>query len=96
MASTRRTIKKTVQNIPGRYVSDTRLPCRCPSAIGNRKILNSYFFFFLACFFITVRAATSLARLPYRPDFCADFLICSYWRCSFELAPRSFFLPGIN
>lgn len=40
------------------------------------------------CCFITVRAATSLARLPYRPDFWAERLIFSYCRCSFEPTPR--------
>ena len=47
------------------------------------------------CCFITARAATSFARLPYLPDFWADFLICSYWRCSLELAPRRCRLTAI-
>jgi len=41
--------------------------------------------------FITVRAATSFARLPYRPDFCALSLMCSYSRCSLLLTPRKCF-----
>src|SRR6202022_3312587 len=36
----------------------------------------------------TVRAATSSARLPYRPDFRALCLMCSYCRSRFGLAPR--------
>ena len=36
----------------------------------------------------TVRAATSSARPPYRPDFLALCLICSYCRSRFGLAPR--------
>ena len=35
----------------------------------------------------TVRAATSSARPPYRPDFSALFLIFWYWRSRFGLAP---------
>ena len=35
----------------------------------------------------TVRAATSSARPPYRPDFFALCLMCSYWRSRFGLAP---------
>jgi hypothetical protein len=36
----------------------------------------------------TVRAATSSARPPYRPDFLALCLMCWYWRSRFGLAPR--------
>jgi len=36
----------------------------------------------------TVLAATSSARLPYRPDFSALSLMCSYCRSRFGLAPR--------
>jgi len=36
----------------------------------------------------TVRAATSSARPPYRPDFFARCLMCLYWRSRFGLAPR--------
>jgi hypothetical protein len=36
----------------------------------------------------TVLAATSSARPPYRPDFLALCLMCSYWRSRFGLAPR--------
>ena len=36
----------------------------------------------------TVRAATSSARPPYRPDFFALCLMCLYWRSRFGLAPR--------
>jgi hypothetical protein len=36
----------------------------------------------------TVRAATSSARPPYRPDFFALCLMCSYCRSRFGLAPR--------
>jgi hypothetical protein len=35
----------------------------------------------------TVRAATSSARPPYRPDFFALCLMCSYCRSRFGLAP---------
>ena len=44
----------------------------------------------------TVRAATSSARRPYRPDFFADCLMCLYWRSRLGLAPRgmTFLLPG--
>src|SRR5262245_4855214 len=46
---------------------------------------------------MTVRAATSLARRPYRPDFWADSLMCSYWRRSLELTPRTLLpRPGIE
>ena len=47
------------------------------------------------CCFMTVRAATSLARPPYRPDRWADSLICSYIRCSLLPTPRICFEPGI-
>src|ERR1700687_2997757 len=48
---------------------------------------------FSLCCFMTVRAATSSARSPYRPLFSADSLMCSYWRCSFSPTPfRGFFL----
>src|ERR1700681_1833078 len=40
---------------------------------------------------LTVRAATSSARPPYRPDFRALCLMCSYCRSRFGLAPL-----GIN
>jgi hypothetical protein len=36
----------------------------------------------------TVLAATSSARLPYRPDFLALSLMCSYCRSRFGLTPR--------
>jgi hypothetical protein len=36
---------------------------------------------------LTVRAATSSARPPYRPDFLALCLMCSYCRSRFGLAP---------
>lgn len=36
---------------------------------------------------LTVRAATSSARAPYRPDFLALCLMCSYCRSRFGLAP---------
>jgi hypothetical protein len=36
----------------------------------------------------TVRAATSSARPPYRPDFLALCLMCLYCRSRFGLAPR--------
>src|ERR1700737_1882580 len=36
----------------------------------------------------TVRAATSSVRRPYRPDFLALCLMCSYCRSRFGLAPR--------
>ena len=36
----------------------------------------------------TVRAATSSARPPYRPDFFALCLMCLYWRSRLGLAPR--------
>src|SRR6059058_241998 len=44
----------------------------------------------------TVRAATSSARPPYRPDFFALCLMCLYWRSRLGLAPRGivFLLPG--
>jgi len=44
----------------------------------------------------TVRAATSSARPPYRPDFFALCLMCLYWRSRFGLAPRGMLLllPG--
>ena len=43
----------------------------------------------------TVRAATSSARPPYRPDFFALCLMCLYWRSRFGLAPRGMpFLPS--
>jgi hypothetical protein len=45
----------------------------------------------------TVRAATSSARPPYRPDFLALCLMCSYCRSRFGLAPlgieKSSFTP---
>lgn len=44
------------------------------------------------CCFMTVLAATSLALLPYRPLFCALFLMCSYGRCSLLPTPRTCFL----
>src|SRR6266851_8871864 len=47
------------------------------------------------CCFSTVRAATSSARLPYRPDFLAASLMCSYWRCSFSPTPRTCRFSGI-
>src|ERR1044071_31402 len=50
---------------------------------------------FRLCCFITVRAATSFARLPYRPERWADLLICSYCRCSFEPTPRRCLLTAI-
>jgi hypothetical protein len=37
---------------------------------------------------LTVRAATSSARPPYRPDFFALCLMCWYCRSRFGLAPR--------
>jgi hypothetical protein len=37
---------------------------------------------------LTVLAATSSARPPYRPDFLALCLMCSYCRSRFGLAPR--------
>jgi hypothetical protein len=46
---------------------------------------------------LTVRAATSSARPPYRPDFFALCLMCSYCRSRFGLAPlgiASSFLGG--
>ena len=49
---------------------------------------------FSLCCFITVRAATSAARFPYRPDFSASPLMCSYSRCSLLPTPRRCFLPG--
>lgn len=36
---------------------------------------------------LTVRAATSSTRAPYRPDFLALCLMCSYCRSRFGLAP---------
>jgi len=36
----------------------------------------------------TVRAATSSARPPYRPDLLALCFMCSYCRSRFGLAPR--------
>src|SRR5713226_5474318 len=50
---------------------------------------------FSLCCFSTVRAATSSARLPYRPDFFAASLMCSYWRCSLSPTPRTCLFPGI-
>ena len=41
----------------------------------------------------TVRAATSSARPPYRPDFLAVCLMCSYCRSRFGLAPRGIVIP---
>ena len=44
---------------------------------------------------LTVRAATSSARPPYRPDFFALCLMCLYCRSRFGLAPRGIdFLPS--
>jgi hypothetical protein len=37
---------------------------------------------------LTVLAATSSVRPPYRPDFLALCLMCSYCRSRFGLAPR--------
>jgi hypothetical protein len=48
------------------------------------------------CCFITVRAATSFARFPYRPSSFALSRMCSYWRCSFSDAPRRCFFPGMS
>src|SRR5689334_18810187 len=45
---------------------------------------------------MTVRAATSSARSPYRPLFSADSLMCSYWRCSFSPTPLRGFFLGIT
>jgi hypothetical protein len=43
---------------------------------------------------LTVRAATSSARPPYRPDFLALCFMCWYCRSRFGLAPRGIdFLP---
>jgi hypothetical protein len=50
---------------------------------------------FSPCSFITVRAATSLARFPYRPSSFALSRMCSYCRCSFADAPRRCFFPGM-
>src|SRR6266849_9968969 len=50
---------------------------------------------FSLCCLSTVRAATSSARLPYRPDFLAASLMCSYWRCSFAPTPRTCLFSGI-
>ena len=41
----------------------------------------------------TVRAATSSARPPYRPDFLALCLMCLYCRSLFGLAPRGIVVP---
>jgi len=41
----------------------------------------------------TVRAATSSARPPYRPDFLALCLMSSYCRSRFGLAPRGIATP---
>jgi hypothetical protein len=41
----------------------------------------------------TVRAATSSARPPYRPDFLALCLMCLYCRSRFGLAPRGIRVP---
>ena len=46
------------------------------------------------CLF-TVRAATSFARLPYRPERCAERLICSYCLWRLELAPLTCLLTAI-
>ena len=44
---------------------------------------------------LTVRAATSSARRPYRPDLLALCLMCLYCRSRFGLAPRGMdFLPS--
>jgi hypothetical protein len=44
----------------------------------------------------TVRAATSSARPPYRPDFLALCLMCSYWRSRFGLAPLGIENPPLS
>src|SRR5438105_2532026 len=41
---------------------------------------------------LTVRAATSSARPPYRPDLLALSLMCLYCRSRFGLAPRGIFI----
>jgi hypothetical protein len=45
---------------------------------------------------LTVRAATSSARPPYRPDFLALCLMCSYCRSRFGLAPRGIVVPPFS
>src|SRR5439155_794305 len=42
---------------------------------------------------LTVRAASSSARPPYRPDFLALCLMCLYCRSRFGLAPRGIRVP---
>lgn len=49
-----------------------------------------------SCCFMTVRAATSFAREPYRPDFAALSWMCSYCRCSFSPTPRRCCFLGIR
>jgi hypothetical protein len=44
----------------------------------------------------TVRAATSSARPPYRPDFLALCLMCLYWRSRFGLAPLGIENPPLS
>jgi len=50
---------------------------------------------FLRRILFTVRAATSSARPPYRPERLALSLMCLYWRSRFGLAPLGIllFLP---
>src|ERR1700694_5243730 len=74
-------------------VPAARTPAKTRQNAGRQRPL---LWPFSLCSFSTVRAATSLALLPWRPSFRADSRMCSYWRCSLGPIPLTCSFRGIT